>query len=110
MSLVIGTILAFSFLEGVWRFLAIIPLALFELLEIYLWLKLRNLRSITGTEALIGARARVINDCDPVGSVRVKGQLWTASCPAGARAGENVTVTGVDGLRLNVERLERPAR
>ena len=110
MALVIGTILAFTFLEGIWRFLAIIPLALFEGLEIHLWLKLRNLRSITGTEALIGARARVIKDCDPVGSVRVKGQLWTATCPAGARSGEDVTITGVDGLRLTVERIERPAR
>ena len=109
MSLVIGTILAFNFLEGIWRYLAIIPLALFEIFEIYLWLKLRNLRSITGIEALIGAQARVIKDCDPVGSVRVKGQLWTAICPAGARAGEDVTLTGISGLRLNVERLERPA-
>jgi membrane-bound serine protease (ClpP class) len=110
MSLVIGTILAFTFLEGIWRYLAIIPLALFEVFEIYLWLKLRNLRSITGTEALIGARARVIKDCDPVGSVRVKGQLWTATCPAGAHSGEDVTITGVDRLRLTVERIERPAR
>ena len=110
MSLIIGTILAFTFLEGIWRYLAIIPLALFEVFEIYLWLKLRNLRSITGTEALVGARARVIKDCDPVGSVRVKGQLWTAACPAGARAGEDVTITGVSGLRVNVERVERPAR
>ena len=110
MSLVIGTILAFTFLEGIWRYLAIIPLALFELLEISLWLKLRNLRSITGTEALIGARARVIKDCDPVGSVRVKGQLWTATCAAGARSGEDVTITGVDRLRLTVERIEAPAR
>ena len=56
-----------------WRYLAIIPLVLFELLEIQLWLKLRNVRSTTGTEALIGARARVINDCDPVGSVGSRG-------------------------------------
>ena len=110
MVLIIGTILSFTFLEGSWRYLAIIPLVLFELLEIHLWLKLRNVRSTTGTEALIGARARVINDCDPVGSVRVKGQLWTATCPAGARSGEDVTITGVDGLSLTVERIERPAR
>ncbi len=110
MSLVIGTILAFTFLEGIWRFLAIVPLALFEALEIYLWLKLRNMRAITGVEALIGAKARVIVDCDPIGSVRVKGQLWAASCSGGARSGEDVIIQKVNGLRLEVEGPERPAR
>ena len=110
MSLIIGTILAFTFLEGIWRFLAIIPLALFEALEITLWLKLRNMRSITGVEALIGAKGRVIVDCDPIGSVRVKGQLWAASCPGIARSGEDVIIQKVNGLRLEVESLERPAR
>ena len=110
MSLVIGTILAFTFLDGIWRYLAIIPLALFELLEIALWLKLRNLRSITGAETMVGTKGRVVEDCDPTGTVRVKGQLWTASCAGGVLSGEDVIVTKVSGLRLDVERLQQPAR
>jgi membrane protein implicated in regulation of membrane protease activity len=102
MSLVIGTILSFMFLDPPWRYLAIIPLALWEVFEIYIWLKWRRVRSITGVEAYVGTVGRATTDCDPDGQVRVKGQLWRAHCDEHVEAGDEIVVRGVDGLRLEV--------
>jgi membrane protein implicated in regulation of membrane protease activity len=102
MGLVIGTLLSFMFLDPPWRYLAIIPLALWEIFEIYLWLKWRRVGSITGREAYVGATGRAITDCNPDGQVQVKGQIWHAHCAPGVEAGNDVIVEAVDGLRLTV--------
>lgn len=102
MGLVIGTILSFAFLEPPWRYLAIIPLAAWEGFEIWLWLKWRKVRSITGAESIVGATGRALSDCRPDGQVRVRGQIWRAHCPAGVDAGDDVVVQSFEGLRLTV--------
>lgn len=107
MSLIIGTILSFLFLDPPWRYLALIPLAVWEVFEIYLWLKWRKVGSITGVETFVGAVGRAVTDCDPDGQIRLRGQLWRAHCTEGAEAGEDVVVKAVDGLRLEVERAAR---
>ncbi len=57
----------------------------------------------TGREGLIGQTAMVRSTLDPRGTVFVEGELWNASMEDGkADPGEEVTVTGVDGLRLRV--------
>jgi membrane-bound ClpP family serine protease len=101
-SLIIGTILSFIFLDPPWRYLALIPLALWEVFEIYLWLRWRKVRSITGAETYIGAVGRAVTDCNPDGQVRVRGQLWRAYCPEGVEEGDEVVVQSVDGLRFEV--------
>ena len=105
MSLAIGTALAFAFLEPPWRWIAIGVLATVEALEILLWLRLRRLRAMTGKEGMLGTKGRALTNCDPEGQVKVKGQIWKARCPDGARAGDDVVVTGMSGLQLEV----RPA-
>jgi membrane protein implicated in regulation of membrane protease activity len=100
----IGTALAFAFLDPPWRWIAIGSLATVEALEIMVWLRLRRLRSMTGAEAMVGAKGRALTDCAPDGQVRVKGQIWRARCPDGAAAGDDMVVTRVDGLRLEVRR------
>ncbi len=102
MGFVIGTLLSFAFLDPPWRYLALIPLALWEVFEIYLWLKWRGVRSITGREAYVGAQGRAISDCRPTGQVRVKGQIWRAYCADGVDEGDDIVVKGVHGLRLEV--------
>ena len=102
MSLIVGTILAFMFLEWPWRGLVVLGLFLVEGVEIWLWLKLRKMPSSTGVEAMVGAHGRAVTDCNPEGQVRVKGQLWRARCRVGVRAGDHITVTGVRGLELEV--------
>jgi len=102
MSLLIGAVLSFVFLEWPWRFLVLIPLAVVEVAEILLWLKLRKQAPMTGRDALPGAHGRAVSDCAPLGQVRVKGQLWSAHAAEGVLAGQDVTVIRVDGLRLEV--------
>jgi membrane-bound serine protease (ClpP class) len=104
-SLVIGTTLAILFLDSPWRWFVIAALAALEGLEILLWLRLRRIRSITGAEGIVGTTGRALSDCDPDGQVRVKGQIWKATCPDGIAAGEDVVVEASEGLRLRV----RPA-
>ena len=57
----------------------------------------------TGREGLIGQTAVVRAALDPRGTVFVEGEIWNAWMEGGkADPGEEVTVTGVDGLRLKV--------
>jgi len=102
MGLVIGTILSFIFLDPPWRYLVIIPLAAWEAFEIFLWLKWRGVKSITGVEAFIGSTGRAVTDCRPVGQVQVRGALWQARCARGVDAGDHIVVEGIDGLVLTV--------
>jgi membrane-bound serine protease (ClpP class) len=75
-----------------------------EVSEVGFWVRfLRRYRVRTGAEALIGATAEVIEECDPRGRVRLRGEIWHAYCGPGARVGERVRVTGVEGLTLRVE-------
>ncbi len=74
-----------------------------ETFEIALWLKLRKMRSLTGEEALVGARGRAVTDCKPQGQVRLRGAIWTAHSQRGVTAGDDVIVTATEGLKLEVE-------
>ncbi|MDQ4058719.1 MAG: NfeD family protein [Actinomycetota bacterium] len=103
MLFIIGVTLAIIFLDWPWRLLVIIPLALVEILEIGLWLKLRRVRSITGAEAMVGAKGVALTNCEPDGQVRLKGQTWQAHSRRGVEAGEAVVVTGMNGIRLEVD-------
>jgi membrane protein implicated in regulation of membrane protease activity len=99
---IIGVTLAYIFLEWPWRLLVVVPLALIEIVEISIWLKLRNRRSITGAESMVGNKGVALTDCRPDGQVRVRGQIWHAHCEEGVAAGEEIEVTEVRGIRLEV--------
>ena len=59
----------------------------------------------TGREAMVGMVARVRTPLDPRGTVFVHGELWEATVEGGkVEPGEEVIVTGVEGLRLTVTR------
>jgi membrane protein implicated in regulation of membrane protease activity len=106
--LIIGTIVAFTFLDWPWRIGVIAALAAIESLEIMLWLRLRRLRAMTGSEALVGTRGKAVTDCDPVGQVRVRGAIWKARSSGAVAAGDDVEVTSVDGLELQIRRASAP--
>lgn len=65
--------------------------------------KTRNQPLVDDDTALIGARGRVISAVDPVGTVNVRGELWTANSEEPLRAGEEVIVVERDGLNIFVE-------
>jgi membrane-bound serine protease (ClpP class) len=98
----IGLVLSLIFLEWPKPLLVIVPLGLIEIAEVALWLRWRKVRSITGAEAIIGATGKAITDCRPEGQVMVKGQIWKAVSQSGVAANEDVVVTGVDGITLEV--------
>ena len=61
----------------------------------------------TGSEGLIGATAIVVSSLQTGNEaqyvVRIQGELWNAKSSDILRAGELVTVIGVNGLRLLVQ-------
>jgi membrane protein implicated in regulation of membrane protease activity len=59
-------------------------------------------RPKTGAEAMIGKAAVVVESCHPAGRVRVDGELWEATCAAGADPGDTVRITAVEKLTLTV--------
>lgn len=64
---------------------------------------LRAHRVGTGAAAVQGADGVAVTPLDPVGTVRVRGELWSAESLSGKlAAGSTVHVVGVDGLRLRV--------
>jgi len=56
----------------------------------------------TGSEAMVGRHAKVVETCRPDGRVRIRGELWEASCLDGADVGDDVTVVAEGDLRLQV--------
>ncbi len=58
---------------------------------------------VSGSEALIGASGIATSDLNPNGTVRVKGEVWTATAEGDTiQQGNPVQVVRVDGLRLRV--------
>jgi membrane-bound serine protease (ClpP class) len=93
---------ALVFLDGPWRWIVFIGLLMVDAVEITIWLKMRNRRSISGPEAVVGQRGTATTDLDPAGQVRVRGELWSAIASTPISAGDPVVVTGVDGIKLLV--------
>jgi len=107
--LVGAIVLAIFVLPPGWGIAAVTAAIVIEVAEVGFWIRfLRRYRVSTGAEALIGRRAEVIETCDPVGRVRLRGEIWHARCDDRAEIGDAVTVTGVAGLTLEVERSAAP--
>lgn len=104
MALVLGFI-AFIVLDSPLGVAAVVAGAVIEMGELYLWTRyLRRFRVQTGIEGLIGMRGEVLEPCVPEGRARVRGELWRVRCREGsAEPGEEVVVTAVEGLTLEVE-------
>jgi membrane protein implicated in regulation of membrane protease activity len=95
--LVLIAILAAIFvLPSPWGLVAVLAALVVDLAEVGfgLWYAKRR-RPQTGAAALIGSTARVVVRCDPLGQVRVDGELWQARADNGAETGEDVRVEAV---------------
>jgi membrane protein implicated in regulation of membrane protease activity len=84
--------------------LAVIVIAAFvEVGEYLFWRRfLRRYRIRTGVEALVGEPVKVVEACDPVGRVRLRGELWNAHSERSLAVGETARVAGVDGLTIEL--------
>ncbi|MGD8605065.1 MAG: NfeD family protein [Anaerolineales bacterium] len=74
----------------------------------YFWWAIRGVieaqhqRPVQDPTALVGQVAEVRTAMDPVGSVYVAGEMWSARSQEDCTVGDKVRVTGVDGLTLEV--------
>jgi membrane-bound serine protease (ClpP class) len=57
---------------------------------------------VTGEEEMVGSLARVLDWQDGHGRVRVHGEIWQARGPAGVRPGQEVRITAIERLQLEV--------
>ncbi len=55
---------------------------------------------------LPGSVGKVVMALTPVGTVHVRGELWTAHSDRPVQTGEEVIVLAKDGLKLHVERVK----
>lgn len=93
MLVLLAIVAAIFLLPSPWGLLAIVGALVVDLAEIGfgLWYAKRR-RPQTGREALVGTVGRVVVRCDPVGQVRVAGELWQARSDATAEPGDDVRV------------------
>ena len=78
--------------------------AIFFIFALTAVIKLRNQKSTTGTDELLGMVVGAETDISPEGTVKVRGEIWNAVTKGDLiREGENVRIIGRDGLTLMVE-------
>jgi membrane-bound serine protease (ClpP class) len=87
-----------------WGLVALLGALMLEILEYLAWKQfLRRYRLRSGPETIVGRTATVVDECAPVGRVRFQGELWNARASEPISEGEQVRITGVDGLTFEVE-------
>jgi membrane-bound serine protease (ClpP class) len=62
---------------------------------------------VSGREDMVGAMALAVTDFQGRGHVRTHGELWNAEAAVPVRRGQKLRVTGMNGLVLMVEPLEK---
>ena len=108
MFLIVAIVLL-VFVPWPWNLLAFVGGLLAFGVEVGFWnRRVRGKRVHVGVETLIGRTATVVSECRPYGQVRVGGELWEARCDEGADRGDEVAITGRNGLRLVVAKRTSP--
>ncbi len=79
--------------------------AAFFMIVLAMAVKARRRPVVTGAEEMIGSHGRVIGWSGRGGRVRVLGEIWQASATAPLRRGQNIRVTALKGLTLEIEPL-----
>ena len=103
MVLTVAIVLAL-FVPWPWNLFVVAVGVVAEIGEVVWGLRLaRRWRPKTGAEAMVGMRATAVSSLDPLGQVRVNGELWEARASTTAEAGDTVVVRGMDGLTLLVD-------
>jgi membrane-bound serine protease (ClpP class) len=106
--LLLGAILLAVFvLPSPWGIIAVVAGGLLDITESLVLLKWsRRRKAPVGADALIGRLARVASPTQ----VHVAGELWEARAAEPLRPGDEVEVTGAEGLTLEVSRPSREQR
>lgn len=86
--------------------LALMNLAFFAVVLGALF-KSRKRPVVSGREMLLGSKGVALSDFDSAGQVRVQGEIWQARTNQSLTQGQDVRITDLDGLELQVEPLEK---
>ncbi len=81
-----------------------LPLAGITVFLMNIALRARRSKITTGAQGMIGQVGRAQTALAPTGKIFVHGELWNAVCLPGAEAGDEVIVTKIDGLELQVQK------
>jgi len=65
----------------------------------------QRLRAKVTAETIVGQRGLVTTPIDPVGTVQIQSELWTAIADEPIGAGEEIEVVALKGLRAHVRRV-----
>jgi membrane-bound serine protease (ClpP class) len=102
--LIIVALVLLLLLPHPWNLVGFLLITVLWFGELFLWSRrLRGKPKKTGSQTLVGREAEVITSCDPLGQVRLNGEIWAARCDAGAPAGVTVRVVAIEGLTAIVE-------
>ncbi len=66
-------------------------------------LKLRRRGAVSGIDSIIGGIGTAMQDFDGEGKVWLEGEAWSARCPVAIEKDQEVIVTAMDGLTLDVK-------
>ena len=81
--------------------------ALFFLFIAGMGLKAQRLKPVTGVQTLIGKTGEVNTILDPLGTVKVNGEIWNAESLSGKiNTGEKIIIKGIKSLTLYVEQVK----
>ena len=96
MLVILAILAAIFLLPSPWGLIAVVCALVVDLAEVGfgLWYAKRR-RPQTGAEALVGSVARVVVRCDPLGQVRVHGELWQARSDPPADVDDDVQVEAI---------------
>lgn len=78
----------------------------FIVMTISMLVRVRNKPVTTGMEAVVGETGKVVSGFPGSGRVLVEGEVWQAKCVSELQVGQNIRVTKLDGLLLDVEALD----
>ena len=110
MLTIAAVVLALTVLPSPWGAVAVVSAVAIDVAETVFfvrWSKRR--RAAVGVEGLVGRTAVVVRALAPRGQVKLDGELWEARGPGDLVPGQDVIVTAVDGLVLDVEAERDPA-
>jgi membrane protein implicated in regulation of membrane protease activity len=118
MLTLVALVVALLFLSSPWNVVLVLTAATLDIAEtgVLVWWSSRRRRlsrSSVGAGAIVGQTGVALGRLDPValdpvGQVRVAGEIWNARSVEPIEPGAAITISSIDGLVLDVEPTRQP--
>ena len=101
---IVAIVLAVTVLPSPWGPIAVVGAAAIDVVETAIFIRWSKRRRATvGAETLVGRRAVVVTALSPRGQVKLDGEVWEARSRHVLVPGDEVVITRIEGLVLDVE-------